>query len=65
MISDLRPPHRKVLTRPRNNLKTRKAMNGKFSGYSISDETIIYWLLHKLHDFFIFNQMKGSSRTIF
>ena len=46
IILNLRPPNRKVLTRPLDNLKTRKAMNAKFLGYFIYVETIIYLLLH-------------------
>ena len=46
IILHLRPPNRKVLTRPLDNLKTRKAMNAKFLGYFIYVETIIYLLLH-------------------
>ena len=46
IILHLRPPNRKVLTRPLGNLKTRKAMNAKFLGYFIYVETIIYLLLH-------------------
>ena len=35
-----------MLTRPLDNLKTRKAMNAKFLGYFIYVEMVIYLLLH-------------------
>ena len=46
IILDLPPPNRKVLSRPLDNLKTRKAMNMKFLGYFIYAETTISLLLH-------------------
>ena len=46
MILHLRPPNRKVVIRPLDNLKTRKAMNANFLGYFIYVETIIYLFLH-------------------
>ena len=39
-------PYLLMLTRPLDNLKTKKAMNAKFLGYFIYVKTVIYLLLH-------------------